>query len=428
MSDRVAEPTTPPSRDPVAEPTRPTSRDPVAEPTPPTSRAPVTYWMKVAAGVIVVIALAALLVVLRHVVVLVLASLVLAIGLQPAIRWLIDRRVRRGVAVALIFGVGLVIVGAFLAIVSPIVARQVTELIQAAPRYLARAQARSSLLGKLDRQFGLVDRLRELATNVPGFALAFARGFASFVFDVVTVAILTAYFATSLPSMQRWLARLLRREHREGLEVILERATGKIGGYVTGNVVVSLIAGAATFAALVLIGVPYALALAVWVALTDLIPTVGALLGAVVVCLVAAFVSLPVLLLTVAFFLVYQQVENYVIAPRIMRRAISIPSAAVIIAVLVGGTIAGFFGALLALPIAATVQIVLEELYVRDRIEEVRAVDAATEHHAWWRRRQGGAGPQEADANDADANDANPSEATAGEARPDEATERARVG
>jgi predicted PurR-regulated permease PerM len=181
---------------------------------------------------------------------------------------------------------------------------------------------------------------------------------------------------------------LLRREHREELEVILDRMTGRIGGYVTGNAIVSLIAGAVTFVALVLIGVPYALALAVWVGLTDLIPTVGALLGAVVVCVVAAFVGVPELIATVAFFVVYQQIENYVIAPRVMRRAIEIPPAAVIVAVLVGGTLAGFFGALLALPIAATIQIVFEELYVRDRIEEVRAVDAETARRRWWRARR----------------------------------------
>jgi predicted PurR-regulated permease PerM len=217
------------------------------------------------------------------------------------------------------------------------------------------------------------------------------------VFDVVTVAILTAYFATALPSMQRWVARLLRREHREELEVILERTTGRIGGYVTGNAVVSLIAGGAAFVALLLIGVPYALALAVWVALTDLIPTVGALLGAALVCIVAAFAGLPELAATAVFFVVYQQVENYMIAPRVMRRAIEIPPAAVIVAVLVGGTLAGFFGALLALPIAATIQVVFEQLYVKDRIEEVRAVDAET---AWrrWRRARGRSAAADEDA------------------------------
>jgi predicted PurR-regulated permease PerM len=383
-----------------------------AETTTPTY-APVTYWMKVAAGVIVVMALALLLVVLRHVLVLVLASLVLAIGLQPAVRWLTDRKVKRGLAVALLFGAGLVLVGAFLAVVIPIVARQITELIQAAPQYLQRAQARSSLLGKLDRQFDLIDRLRHVGTQIPAFALAFARGFASFVFDVVTVTILTAYFATTLPSMQRWIARLLRREHREELEVILDRTTGRVGGYVTGNAIVSLIAGAVTFVALVIIGVPYALALAVWVALTDLIPTVGALLGAAVVCTVAAFVGLPQLFVTLGFFVAYQQIENYVIAPRVMRRAIEIPPAAVIIAVLVGGTLAGFFGALLALPIAATIQIVFEQLYVKDRIEEVRVVDAESARRRWWHARRHGEGDPPTGPDDAEAG---------GEAR------RARVG
>jgi predicted PurR-regulated permease PerM len=385
--------------------------DPPSSPSAPpaTTYAPVTYWMKVAAAVVVVVALALLIVVLRHVLILVLASLVLAIGLQPAVRWLTERNVRRGAAVGLIFVVGVLLVGAFLAVVIPIVARQVTELIKTAPQYLEQAQAKSSLLGKLDRQFHVIDKVRHAGSQIPAFALSLARGFASFLFDLVIVAILTAYFATALPSMRRSTARLLRREHRKELEVILERTTGRIGGYVTGNVVVSFIAGGATFAALLLIGVPYALALAVWVALTDLIPTVGALLGAALVCLVAAFAGVPALVATIAFFVIYQQIENYVIAPRVMRRAIEIAPAAVIIAVLVGGTLAGFFGALLALPIAATIQIVVEQLYVKDRIEEVRAADAETARHRWSRtRRRAGSAAAPALEQDDDADEQEP--------------------
>jgi predicted PurR-regulated permease PerM len=407
MSDPRSEP--PRSRPEGVDAQAPADRAAASPAQPAPTYAPVTYWMKVAAGVIVVVALAFLIVVLRHVLILVLASLVLAIGLQPAVQWLTARNVRRGAAVGLIFAVGVVLVGAFLAVVIPIVARQVTELIKTAPQYLEQAQAKSSLLGKLDRQFHVIDKVRHAGSQIPAFALSLARGFASFLFDLVTVAILTAYFATALPSVERSIARLLRREHREELEVILERTTGRIGGYVTGNVVVSLIAGAATFVALLLIGVPYALALAVWVALTDLIPTVGALLGAAVVCLVAAFVGVPALIATIAFFVIYQQIENYVIAPRVMRRAIEIAPAAVIIAVLVGGTLAGFFGALLALPIAATIQIVVEQLYVRDRIEEVRAVDAETARRRWWRaRRRAGRATGPAIEQDDDTNEQKP--------------------
>ncbi|MGZ4155155.1 MAG: AI-2E family transporter [Actinomycetota bacterium] len=406
---RDLRPESPPGRPELVDAPAPADQ-PASPPAPPApTYAPVTYWMKVAAAVVVVVALALLIVVLRHVLILVLASLVLAIGLQPAVRWLTARNVRRGAAVGLIFVVGVLLVGAFLAVVIPIVARQVTELIKTAPQYLEQAQAKSSLLGKLDRQFHVIDKVRHAGSQIPAFALSLARGFASFLFDLVTVAILTAYFATALPSMERSIARLLRREHREELEVILERTTVRIGGYVTGNVVVSLIAGGATFVALLLFGVPYALALAVWVALTDLIPTVGALLGAAVVCLVAAFVSVPALIATVAFFVIYQQIENYVIAPRVMRRAIEIAPAAVIIAVLVGGTLAGFFGALLALPIAATIQIVVEQLYVKDRIEEVRAVDAETARRRWWRaRRDAGRASDPAVEQDDDADEQEP--------------------
>jgi predicted PurR-regulated permease PerM len=115
------------------------------------------------------------------------------------------------------------------------------------------------------------------------------------------------------------------------------------------------------------------------VALTDLIPTIGALLGALAGAVVAAFVGLPQFILTAAFFLVYQQVENYVIGPRVMRRAIDMSAAAVITAVLIGGSLAGFVGALLALPVAAIIKISVRELFVERRLARVREADAELE-------------------------------------------------
>lgn len=347
---------------------------------------PVSYWMKVAAGILTIVALALLLVVVRDILVLVVASLVLALGLQPAVEWLVARRVKRALAVGLIFAGGFVLASLFLGLVIPLVSRQIATLVDIAPSALERAQRGSSLLGRLDRQFGLMDRLRALASQLPGVALVLARGVTSFLFDAVTVLILTAYFATAMPRTRLGAARLLHQRQRDELETIVDRATGKIGAYVMGNFVVSVIAGVVTFVALLGIGVPYAAVLSLWVALTDLIPTVGALLGAAAAVLVAAFVGWPQVIAAVIFFIAYQQIENYVIAPRVMKRAIDVSPAAVIVAVLVGATLAGFFGALLALPMAATIQIVLQELYVRDRIEQVRAADREL-RRPWWRRR-----------------------------------------
>ena len=132
-----------------------------------------------------------------------------------------------------------------------------------------------------------------------------------------------------------------------------------------------------SFIALIAIGVPYPAALAFWVALTDLIPTVGAYVGLAPAAIVAGFDSIPKLVATLVFFLVYQQVENYVIAPRVMTKAVEMSAAAVIVSVLIGGTLAGFAGALLALPAAVIIKVTIQQLYVKDRLEAVREADAS---------------------------------------------------
>jgi predicted PurR-regulated permease PerM len=338
---------------------------------------PVTYWMKVGAGLLVVFVVARAVAAVSNVILLVLASLVLAVGLQPAISWMERRGTRRGWAVAFIFLVAIVAVGGFLALVIPVVIKQLAGLVDAAPGYLTRAQRGNGILAQLDDQFDLMSKLRDLSSQLPTTAFAVAKSFTALVFNTVTVFILTAYFSTALPQIRRAVARLMKRDHRENFQRILEESTTRIGGYVMGNLIVSLIAGVVTVIGLLLLGVPYAVVLGVWVGIADLIPAVGAYLGAVPALVVAAFVGWPQFIGTLVLFIVYQQLENYLIAPRIMKHAVDLSPAAVIVALLVGGSLAGFVGALLSLPVAAVIKVIARELYVSDRIEEVQQADAA---------------------------------------------------
>ncbi|MFL5766624.1 MAG: AI-2E family transporter [Actinomycetota bacterium] len=348
---------------------------------------PVSYWMKVAAGLLVVFVLARGVAAVSNVILLVLASLVLAIGLQPAVSWMERRGTRRGWAVAFIFLAAIVVIGGFLAIVIPIIIKQLAGLVDAAPGYLTRAQRGNGVLAQLDDQFDLMGKLRSLSSQLPTTAFAVAKSFTALVFNTVTVFILTAYFSTALPQIRRAVARLMKRDHRENFQRILEESTTRIGGYVMGNLVVSVIAGAVSVVGLLLLGVPYAAVLGVWVGIADLIPAVGAYLGAIPALVVAAFVGFPQFVGTLVLFIVYQQLENYVIAPRVMKHAVDLSPAAVIVALLVGGSLAGFVGALLSLPVAAVIKIVARELYVSDRIEEVQKADAAQAGQArHWRR------------------------------------------
>jgi predicted PurR-regulated permease PerM len=327
--------------------------------------------MKVAAGVLLVVGVASVLLAAGEVLVLVLVSVILALGFQPAVEWLERRGLRRGWAVALGLFAGALATGLFLWLVLPDVIAQVAALIDQAPRYLQEAQRGSGLISDLVQEFDLQARLEDLAREAPGTALGLIGSLGSFVFGSLTVLVLTIYFTVNMPAMRGGIARLLGREHREEFVGILEESTRRVGGYVLGNLLISAIAGVTSFIALLIIGVPFAAALAFIVALTDLIPTIGAVIGAVVAATVAAFSGLGPFIATAIFFLVYQQVENYVIQPRVMGRTINMSAPVVILAVLIGGSLLGVLGALLAIPTAAIITVVVRAVYVEDRIEAV---------------------------------------------------------
>lgn len=334
---------------------------------------PVTYWMKVTAAVLLVIALARLTLAVGDILVLVFVAFVLAMGFQPAVQWIVRRGLSRGWAVAVGLVSAVVVVGAFLALVLPDIIRQIAELVEAAPQALRDAQEGSGFLAELNERFDLERRLQEVSTTLPGTVLGLIGSVTAFVFDALTVLVLTIYFTVNLPKLRNGVARLLGREHRAEFEDILGESVQRVGGYVLGNLAVSAIAGVTTFVVLAVIGVPFAAALAFFVALTDLVPTVGALIGAAVASTVAAFVGVPELIITIAFFLVYQQIENYVIQPRVMRRTIEMSAPLVILAVLIGGSLLGVVGALLAIPTAAILKVAIRELYVEERVAELRA-------------------------------------------------------
>lgn len=331
--------------------------------------------MRVTAAVLLVVALARILLAIGDVLVLVLVSIILAFGFQPAVGWLVRRGLSRGWAVTVGLLLGGVVVGAFLALVLPDVIRQLAELVETAPEYLERAMRESPLLSDLNERFDLRSAVEDAGTELPGTVLGFVGSFASLVFNTLTVLVLTIYFTINLPNMRNTVAALLGRRERDDFHQIFQVSVDRVGGYVLGNLAVSAVAGVVSFVALAVIGVPFAAALAFFVALTDLVPTVGAIIGAAVASVVAAFVGIPELIATVVFFVAYQQVENYVIQPAMMRRAVDMAAPVVILAVLIGGTLLGVIGALLAIPTAAIIKVAFRELYLEDRVERVRTED-----------------------------------------------------
>jgi predicted PurR-regulated permease PerM len=335
-----------------------------------------SYWAKVTVTILLVIALARLLLAVGPILVLILISLILALGFQPALAWLGRRGLSRGQAVA--FGLlgGMILLGLFLWLILPDVIAQLSALGQRAPEFLDRATKGSGFLADLNRQFDLGSKLDDLQAQLPSQALGLIGSFASLVFNSLTVLVLTIFFTINLPRMHRGIAVLLAREDREEFHEIYDEAVRRVGGYVLGSLVVSVIAGAVSFAALILIGVPFAAALAFMVAILDLIPTIGALIAAVLASAVAAFSGVPELIATAAFFLVYQQVENYLIQPRVMGKTVEMSAPVVILAVTIGGSLLGVVGALLAIPTTAIIKVVFRQLYLEERIEEVKRRDS----------------------------------------------------
>lgn len=313
----------------------------------------------------------------RSVLVLVLISAVLAIGMDPGIRLLQRRgRMGRGSATAVILLGLLGFLVLFFVLVIPPIVTEVQQFAGKVPDYIAQLQQSEGVLGEFEERFQISEQLEKLADRAPdiaqasvGTVLGVAGNIASGLFSLLTILVLTIYFASSLPTLEDGVISLFPPGRREEYRVLMDRATEKIGGYASGQISVSLIAGVCAFIAFLVIGLPFPAALAMWVSITTLIPSVGALVGAVLCVLVASFVGLSTAIITVVYILVYQQIENYVISPRVMKKAVDLSPAAVILSVLIGGSILGFVGALLALPMAAATKVVVRDLLLRDRLE-----------------------------------------------------------
>jgi predicted PurR-regulated permease PerM len=294
-------------------------------------------------------------------------ALVIAIGLDPVVGQLQRLGLRRWAGVTIVSLAVLAVLGAFLALAIPPIANEVNALVKSAPDYLQSLQRKNSLLGRLNRQFHLVNDLKKALSSggisVVGSGLLGAGKTAlSVVSRILIVVVLTLYFLSDVPRLKIMLLRLTPRSRRVRTGALIDEAFARVGGYVLGNVVTSVIAGLGTLVWLEIFSVPYPALLSVLVGLLDLIPIVGSAIGGFIVALVALTVSLPVALATAAFYIVYRNAEDYLITPRIMRRTVRVPGIVTVIAVLIGGSLFGIIGALVAIPVAAILQLIVEEV------------------------------------------------------------------
>jgi len=333
-------------------------------------RSPFRLAFTAALGVAVAYGLVMALIAVQSVLVLLLTAAFLAIGLNPAVEALERRRMRRGFAVGVVlFLVLLFFVGFGFAVVPPIV-EQAQEFADDLPRYVRQLQDNERIT-QLDARLGLLDRAQDmlgqpgrLGVTAAGGVLGVGKVVFGAFFSGLTVLIVTLYFLSNLPSIKAQAYRLVPRTRRARVGLLTDEILSRVGGYVAGAVSIAALNAGLSYVLLTLLGIDYAVALAMLVFLTGLLPLIGATIGALVLTVVALFSSVQAGVVVAVWYVVYQQIENYVLYPRIMQRSVNVSPAATVVAVLVGGALLGVLGALLAIPIAAAVSLVLEEVVV----------------------------------------------------------------
>ena len=290
-----------------------------------------------------------------------------AIGLNPVVRWMMRRGLRRGAAVTILFFAGLLLGCGFLALLIPLAVTQLGQLVDHIPvwvdQILADARVQDAAADPQLRQ-----RLQDLATPhnislVLGGLLGGLAGAAAGVANLVTAFLLMFFILAAFDRLRDGAYRLVPRSRRERVMLLGDQILDKVGGYLVGSLGIALVAGTVAFLFLAILHVPYAVLLALVVAFFDLIPQIGATLGATIVSLVVLGTrGLPLALATVLFFIVYQQIENWLIYPRVMRRAVQISNLAAIVAVLIGFAAFGVMGVLVAVPGYAAVQLLIRQV------------------------------------------------------------------
>ena len=332
-------------------------------------RSPVFIGMAGAAGVAITIALLELATRARSVLVLIGLALFIAAGLDPVVSWLTRRRVPRWAAVVIVLLTLVGVTGAFMAAAIPPLAAQTSNLISELPHYTHVLQNHNSELGRLNAKYHIQQHLSHLLATRGSALIGGLLGAGTLVLDTLTstlvVIVLVVYFLGGMPQIKRFFYRLAPGSRRARVTMLGDEIFTKVGGFVLGNVITSVIAGLGTYLWMLAFGIPYPILLALFVALLDLIPVIGSTIGGAVVSLVALAVSLPVAIATLAFYIGYRLVEDYLLTPRIIGRAVRVPAVVSLVAVLVGGALLGIVGALVAIPVAAALGLLFEEVMFR---------------------------------------------------------------
>ena len=334
------------------------------------TRAPFMWGLFGGLGALVALWIGLMVMRVSGVLVLVVVAIFLAVGLNPAVEFLIRRGMKRPYAVLCVISCVVLVFIGFLTLLVPIISHQVSEISNSLPGWFDKLQ-RNKDIRDFDRKYEITSKVEDYvksgtwAEKAFGGVVGVGLAILGILLNAFVVIVLTLYFLGSLPTIKRAAYSLAPASRRERVSLLGDRILRNVGGYVSGAFVVATCAGLSTLIFLFIVGLgSYALALAMVVALLDVIPMIGATIGAVIVCAIAFATDVKTGIIAVIFYIAYQQVENYLIYPKVMARSVEIPGALTVIAALIGGTLLGVVGALLAIPTAASILLLVREVFL----------------------------------------------------------------
>jgi predicted PurR-regulated permease PerM len=305
--------------------------------------------------------------------VLILIALFLATGLNPAVEALRKRNLSRSAAVTVIFSSVILFVIFFALVVVPPVITQGTNLIESAPQLLQDLM-KNETINQLNTQYGLIDTLQERLKSVTsdgtllistfGGVIGVGKSVLSGFFTALTILVLTLYFITSLPQAVDLGLSLVPASRRDRVGLLTNAVIARVGSFVGSQILIAAMAAIFVTILSIILGLPSPIAIGMFILVAALIPLIGHFIGAGIFTLIALSQSLVIGVIAFVAYVVYVQVENYVVTPRIMKRTLSVPGAVTIIAALIGSSLLGLVGGLLAVPVAASIILILDEVVI----------------------------------------------------------------
>lgn len=355
------------------------SGETAADPTPPRLRLPAPSLLERAPfqtgflgvlGGLAAIGLVGVLQSLQTILVIVILALFIALGINPLVEWLVHRGLRRALAVALVTLVVLVVLALGVGAVVPMVNDQGLRLFRNAPGYL-QALRENDQIAALDAQFNIISRVSEFVTSgtwvnaLFGGLLGAGLAVASTVFSMVMTLVLTLYFLSALPAIKNLIYQLAPASQRPRVRYLANEMFERIGGYLTGMFLVVALWAGGSFIVMNLVGLgAFALALCIVVGALAFVPVVGWMFSAALVATIAFSVSPNAGLVTLGYFILYSQLDAYVVQPRIFSSSLNVPPALIVLGALSGGVLLGIVGALLAIPTVASLLLLYREVLV----------------------------------------------------------------